>query len=154
MCSFASQTWKMATSILAKPSSEQGLDVTNTQDVSKSKTTLVSSSNPLVIPNATSTDSRKVSDVSMASIAFSAMSLDTIPESQASSYLTTATSEDESDEDLPIYSMAEVEEHRDPSDAWMVIYDRVYDVTSFLEEVISYINTSQANLQFSLFGIS
>ena len=70
MCSFASQTWKMATSILAKPPTEQELEIT-TQDVSKSKTTLVSSSNPLVIPNATSTDSRKVSDVSMASIAFS-----------------------------------------------------------------------------------
>ena len=76
------------------------------------------------------------------------MSLDTIPESQASSYLTTATSEDESDEDLPIYSMAEVEEHRDPSDAWMVIYDRVYDVTSFLEEVISYTDLSKLIYNF------
>ena len=126
----------MATLILAKPSNEHEVEVTS-QGVSKSKTPLVSSSNPLVIPNATSTDSsRKVSDVTMASMAFSAMSLDTIPESQASSYLT--NDDDETDEDLPIISMAEVEEHRDTSDAWMVIYDRVYDVTSFLQEVIDF----------------
>ena len=58
------------------------------------------------------------------------MSLDTIPDSQVSSYVTTAgeTTDDESDEELPIISMAEVEEHNDVTDAWMVIYDKVYDV--------------------------
>ena len=36
---------------------------------------------------------------------------------------------------LPVISMNEVAEHADPSDAWMVIYDKVFDVTSFLNEV-------------------
>ena len=38
-------------------------------------------------------------------------------------------------DDLTIYSMAEVRKHRDVSDGWMVIYDKVYDVTDFLDEV-------------------
>ena len=35
---------------------------------------------------------------------------------------------------LPIISLDEVSEHSSRNDGWMVIYDRVYDVTSFLRE--------------------
>ena len=35
---------------------------------------------------------------------------------------------------LPIISLDEVSEHSSRDDGWMVIYDRVYDVTSFLKE--------------------
>ena len=35
---------------------------------------------------------------------------------------------------LPIISLDEVSEHSSRNDGWMVIYDRVYDVTNFLRE--------------------
>ena len=35
---------------------------------------------------------------------------------------------------LPIISLDEVSEHSSWNDGWMVIYDRVYDVTNFLRE--------------------
>jgi len=35
---------------------------------------------------------------------------------------------------LPIISLDEVSEHSSHNDGWMVIYDRVYDVTNFLRE--------------------
>lgn len=34
-----------------------------------------------------------------------------------------------------IISLAEVSYHDTPQDCWVVIYDRVYDITTFLEEV-------------------
>jgi cytochrome b involved in lipid metabolism len=40
------------------------------------------------------------------------------------------------DEELPIYTLAEVSYHDTPDDCWTVIYDRVYDVTNFLLEVL------------------
>ena len=40
-----------------------------------------------------------------------------------------------SDEDLPIYSLKEISFHDMPEDCWMTIYDRVYDLTSFISEV-------------------
>jgi cytochrome b involved in lipid metabolism len=44
-----------------------------------------------------------------------------------------ATAESAKD-DLPIFTLDEVSYHDTPNDCWMIIYDRVYDVTSFLSE--------------------
>ena len=82
------------------------------------------------------------------SYSYCAMSYDTIPmNSQASSMSSSTSGSDEMAisgsgdvDNLTIYSMAEVRKHRDVSDGWMVIYDKVYDVTDFLDEVrIKYI---------------
>lgn len=35
---------------------------------------------------------------------------------------------------LPEYSLNEVAEHSTPLDCWIVIYDKIYDVTTFLQE--------------------
>ena len=43
--------------------------------------------------------------------------------------------EEVSEEGLPIITLEEVKNHFSRQDAWMVIYDRVYNVTSFLAEV-------------------
>ena len=37
-------------------------------------------------------------------------------------------------EDLPEYSLADVSEHATLSDCWIVMFDRVYDVTKFIDE--------------------
>ena len=37
--------------------------------------------------------------------------------------------------EIKIYSLKEVEEHKHDKDVWIVIHDRVYDVTKFLDEV-------------------
>ena len=39
--------------------------------------------------------------------------------------------------DLPLYSMAEVSNHCDFNDCWIVLWDKVYDVTEFIKEVSS-----------------
>jgi len=44
-------------------------------------------------------------------------------------------SADFSEEELPLISLKEVATHCTLNDAWMVIYDRVYDVTTFIAEV-------------------
>ncbi|XP_049278345.1 cytochrome b5-like isoform X2 [Anopheles funestus] len=36
--------------------------------------------------------------------------------------------------ELKQYSLAEVSQHNKPEDVWMVIHDKVYDVTKFLHE--------------------
>jgi cytochrome b involved in lipid metabolism len=33
-----------------------------------------------------------------------------------------------------LYSLAEVQKHKDREDCWVIIHDKVYDVTQFLEE--------------------
>ena len=43
--------------------------------------------------------------------------------------------EEVSEEGLPIITLEEVKNHFSLQDAWMVVYDRVYNVTSFLAEV-------------------
>ncbi|KAI1855525.1 hypothetical protein JX265_004608 [Neoarthrinium moseri] len=35
---------------------------------------------------------------------------------------------------MPTYSLAEVKEHNKPDDVWLVIHNKVYDVTKYLEE--------------------
>lgn len=54
--------------------------------------------------------------------------------SAASSAL--SVSEEFDVEHLPIYSLEEVKLHCDPTkDAWMILYDRIYDVTNFINMV-------------------
>ena len=36
-----------------------------------------------------------------------------------------------------VYTLKEVEKHNTDNDVWMVIHDRVYDLTKFLNEVSS-----------------
>ena len=48
--------------------------------------------------------------------------------------------EEVSEEGLPIITLEEVKNHFSLQDAWMVVYDRVYNVTSFLAEVCNLIN--------------
>ena len=48
--------------------------------------------------------------------------------------------EEVSEEGLPIITLEEVKNHFSRQDAWMVIYDRVYNVTSFLAEVCKKLN--------------
>jgi len=38
-------------------------------------------------------------------------------------------------DNLPIISLQEVQDHDSPRDAWMVVYDVVYNFTTFIEEV-------------------
>lgn len=37
-------------------------------------------------------------------------------------------------DDLPEYTLSEVSEHWQPDDCWIVVFDRVYDVTHFVDE--------------------
>jgi len=37
-------------------------------------------------------------------------------------------------ESLPQYTLSEVSEHCMPDDCWIIVFDRVYDVTDFLDE--------------------
>ena len=88
-------------------------------------------SNPLSIPK---------HELDSTASAFSAMSIDTVASSAASVAASTEVSNsldeaNETPDNLPIINMAEVKDHCDPRDGWMVIYDRVYDVTDFLREV-------------------
>lgn len=44
-------------------------------------------------------------------------------------------SEDVAGKRLQQYSLAEVAEHNTLQSLWLVVHDKVYDVTSFMEEV-------------------
>ena len=41
----------------------------------------------------------------------------------------------ESQSEVKVYRFEEVKEHKDVKSAWIVIHNKVYDVTKFLEEV-------------------
>lgn len=41
----------------------------------------------------------------------------------------------EEDGDVKYYSREEVQAHNASKDAWLIIHDKVYDITTFLEEV-------------------
>merc|ERR1712007_19985 len=111
------------------------------------------SSQPLTIPkesvNSNSNSSTmQLSDINIS--AFSKMSLDTIGSSMAtsigysmaaslmgSSMASSASNtvvEPEDENGLPIITLEEVKNHFTLEDAWTIIYDRVYNVTSFLAE--------------------
>lgn len=43
--------------------------------------------------------------------------------------------EEQSTRELPRYSWEEVKRHNTTESAWVVVHDKVYDVTQFLDEV-------------------
>jgi len=43
---------------------------------------------------------------------------------------------------LRIISMDEVGEHYTPDDGWMILYDKVYNFTNFLDQVCSFFKDS------------
>lgn len=58
-------------------------------------------------------------------------------EMESKSVNTNTTPEDENHlpADVRCYTRAEVQAHNTSKDAWLIIHDQVYDITSFLEEV-------------------
>lgn len=44
------------------------------------------------------------------------------------------------------YTLEEIREHNMCNDTWLIIHDKVYDITSFLEEVRKYTVTSGSNV--------
>lgn len=45
--------------------------------------------------------------------------------------------EDSSKKELPKYSWEEIAKHNSAESLWLVVHDKVYDVTKFMEEVSS-----------------
>ena len=45
---------------------------------------------------------------------------------------------EEQQKELPKYSWEEVAQHNSADSLWVVIHDKVYDVTKFMEEVYTY----------------
>lgn len=100
-------------------------------------------SSPLSIPKESSVAAQnsnmQLSDIAIS--AFSKMSIDTMASSVAASLMGSSMAssvppavEEVSEEGLPIITLEEVKNHFSLQDAWMVVYDRVYNVTSFLAE--------------------
>lgn len=88
------------------------------------------SSQPLSIPK---TNSIPLSDLSLSSLPFSAMSISTLGSSIGSALgISQASNETEN---LPIYTLEDVRQHCHEHDAWIVLYDKVYDITSFMLKV-------------------
>ena len=135
MCAFASQTLYSMTSAIFKTSEAVVPEIIVTEVAEAAFPQKPSSikSGPLSIPNA----NVELTDFDPASLAFSAMSLDSTlaTSSAASSMVISNSSESMNTNEVPIISMTEVKEHNSPSDAWMVLYDKVYDVTNFLSSV-------------------
>ncbi|XP_013982125.1 cytochrome b5 [Salmo salar] len=46
----------------------------------------------------------------------------------------THTAEETADSDVTYYTLEEVKTHNTTTDAWLIIHDKVYNVTSFLQE--------------------
>lgn len=44
-------------------------------------------------------------------------------------------SEDTSESNVKYYTLEEIQAHNLSKDTWLIIHDKVYDITSFLEEV-------------------
>ena len=150
MCTYASQTWRMTASVIFRApervvDSEVEIEHKNMIEKMPVHNNHDGKTYPLVIPNVMTSSMATSMSMDPESLAFSAMSLDTIPIISQASSLSSTTDEAEnpceadevSDEaNLSIISMAEVREHSEITDGWMVIYDKVYDVTQFLQEVI------------------
>ena len=136
MKAIASSTLRMAAEAIFRGSSDNENEAEAAAEVKINSAIAGNKSTPLTIP--------KAEDEAITA-SFSAMSIDTVASSVAtteafsevatSSSLVSNTDEANDVENIPIINMAEVREHCDPNDGWMVIYDRVYDVTDFLIEV-------------------
>ena len=136
MKAIASSTLRMAAEAIFRGSSDNENEAEAAAEVKINSAIAGNKSTPLTIP--------KAEDEAITA-SFSAMSIDTVASSVAtteafsevatSSSLVSNTDEANDVENIPIINMAEVREHCDPNDGWMVIYDRVYDVTDFLMEV-------------------
>ena len=134
MKAIASSTLRMAAEAIFRGSSDNENEAAAVEVEINSA--IANKSTPLTIP--------KAEDEAITA-SFSAMSIDTVASSVAteafseevatSSSLVSNTDEANDVENIPLINMAEVREHCDPNDGWMVIYDRVYDVTDFLIEV-------------------
>ena len=134
MKAIASSTLRMAAEAIFRGSSDNENEAAAVEVEINSA--IAAKSTPLTIP--------KAEDEAITA-SFSAMSIDTVASSVAteafseevatSSSLVSNTDEANDVENIPLINMAEVREHCDPNDGWMVIYDRVYDVTDFLIEV-------------------
>ena len=134
MKAIASSTLRMAAEAIFRGSSDNENEAATVEVEINSA--VAAKSTPLTIP--------KAEDEAITA-SFSAMSIDTVASSVAteafseevatSSSLVSNTDEANDVENIPLINMAEVREHCDPNDGWMVIYDRVYDVTDFLIEV-------------------
>ena len=135
MKAIASSTLRMAAEAIFRGSSDNENEAAAVE-VEINSAVAANKSTPLTIP--------KAEDEAITA-SFSAMSIDTVASSVAteafseevatSSSLVSNTDEANDVENIPLINMAEVREHCDPNDGWMVIYDRVYDVTDFLIEV-------------------
>ena len=136
MKAIASSTLRMAAEAIFRGSSDNENEAEAAAEVKINSAIAGNKSTPLTIP--------KAEDEAITA-SFSAMSIDTVASSVAtteafsevatSSSIVSNTDEANDVENIPIINMAEVREHCDPNDGWMVIYDRVYDVTDFLMEV-------------------
>lgn len=51
--------------------------------------------------------------------------------------------------DAKKFTLAQVKEHNKATDLWMVIDDKVYDVTKFLNEVGTFIMLRQTNVRLN-----
>ena len=60
-----------------------------------------------------------------------------LPQKCIISELTTKEREDRIEEELRVITLSEVSEHDHRNDAWIIIYDKVYDITTFMDEVIN-----------------
>ena len=44
----------------------------------------------------------------------------------------------EEEESLPKYTWEEIAEHRSAESLWVVVHDKVYDITKFMDEVLTH----------------
>ena len=125
---------------------------------------------PLTIPpkveSVVNNSKMQLSDLNIS--AFSKMSIDTMASSMAtnassigcsmtsittpSSLRTAASNLNDDEAGLPVITLEEVKNHFMIEDAWTVIYDRVYNVTSFLAEVCKFLTDSRGKSLLELWG--
>ena len=125
---------------------------------------------PLTIPpkveSVVNNSKMQLSDLNIS--AFSKMSIDTMASSMAtnassigcsmtsittpSSLQTAASNLNDDEAGLPVITLEEVKNHFMIEDAWTVIYDRVYNVTSFLAEVCKFLTDSRGKSLLELWG--
>lgn len=68
-------------------------------------------------------------------IAIAALRISSTPVKVPSSGLMKTDLKGQDDRHGPIFTLDQVSYHDQPDDCWLIIYDRVYDVTEFLSKV-------------------